>query len=164
MLGPKIGEKFLAWTDVDPPLNQILASVTQYQFMETFSRSVYPYCQVSHYLTVCYYTNSCSLCCSSLHQVLQVLMGTSTGTLRNHLVSLGFPRSSRRFRRLESRLQEILYGPVKTSLAVTSLRQKGLRSRRAISKSSQRTCGWCEIFHTSSVREEGKQSMFQFSS
>ncbi|KAF2429983.1 alpha/beta-hydrolase [Tothia fuscella] len=41
-----IGEKFLAWTDEDPPLDEILASVTLYWLTETFPRSIYPYRQL----------------------------------------------------------------------------------------------------------------------
>jgi microsomal epoxide hydrolase len=45
-----IGEKFLAWTDTDPPLDEILASVALYWFTETFPTSIYPYRQVSNRL------------------------------------------------------------------------------------------------------------------
>ncbi|KAK1062042.1 hypothetical protein LTR12_014501 [Friedmanniomyces endolithicus] len=38
-----IGEKFLEWTDDDPPLEQILESVTLYWLTETFPRCIYPY-------------------------------------------------------------------------------------------------------------------------
>lgn len=38
-----IGEKFLAWSDTDPTLDQILESVTLYWFTESMSRGVYPY-------------------------------------------------------------------------------------------------------------------------
>ncbi|KAF4632021.1 hypothetical protein G7Y89_g6112 [Cudoniella acicularis] len=38
-----IGEKFLAWSDQDPSLEQILESVTLYWLTETFPTSVYPY-------------------------------------------------------------------------------------------------------------------------
>ncbi|KAL7930201.1 Alpha/Beta hydrolase protein [Trichoderma chlorosporum] len=41
-----IGEKFLSWTDEDPPLDEILASVTLYWLTETFPRSIYPYRQL----------------------------------------------------------------------------------------------------------------------
>ncbi|TFB01656.1 Putative epoxide hydrolase [Trichoderma ghanense] len=41
-----IGEKFLAWTDEDPPLDEILASVTLYWLTETIPRSIYPYRQL----------------------------------------------------------------------------------------------------------------------
>ena len=41
-----IGEKFLSWTDDDPPLDEILASVTLYWLTETFPRSIYPYRQL----------------------------------------------------------------------------------------------------------------------
>ncbi|KAJ5619978.1 hypothetical protein N7510_003962 [Penicillium lagena] len=41
-----IGEKFLDWTDDNPPLDEILASVTLYWLTETFSRSIYPYRQL----------------------------------------------------------------------------------------------------------------------
>lgn len=46
----RIGEKFLAWTDEDPPMDEILASVTLYWLTETFPRSIYPYRQVSFLL------------------------------------------------------------------------------------------------------------------
>ncbi|EGR53043.1 uncharacterized protein TRIREDRAFT_103175 [Trichoderma reesei QM6a] len=42
----RIGEKFLAWTDEDPPLDEVLASVTLYWLTETFPRSIYPYRQL----------------------------------------------------------------------------------------------------------------------
>ncbi|KAF2165146.1 hypothetical protein M409DRAFT_24535 [Zasmidium cellare ATCC 36951] len=38
-----IGEKFLEWTDEDPPLQEILDSVTLYWMTETFPRCIYPY-------------------------------------------------------------------------------------------------------------------------
>ncbi|KAK0910435.1 hypothetical protein LTR91_017110 [Friedmanniomyces endolithicus] len=38
-----IGEKFLEWTDDDPPLEKILGSVTLYWLTETFPRCIYPY-------------------------------------------------------------------------------------------------------------------------
>ncbi|KAH7379160.1 Alpha/Beta hydrolase protein [Phaeosphaeria sp. MPI-PUGE-AT-0046c] len=41
-----IGEKFLAWTDEDPPLDDILSSVSLYWLTETFPRSIYPYRQL----------------------------------------------------------------------------------------------------------------------
>ncbi|KAL9473502.1 hypothetical protein ACSS6W_007882 [Trichoderma asperelloides] len=41
-----IGEKFLAWTDEDPPMDEILSSVTLYWLTETFPRSIYPYRQL----------------------------------------------------------------------------------------------------------------------
>ncbi|KAH8695276.1 Alpha/Beta hydrolase protein [Talaromyces proteolyticus] len=40
-----IGEKFLAWTDETPSLDQILESVTLYWLTETFARAIYPYRQ-----------------------------------------------------------------------------------------------------------------------
>ncbi|EMC96794.1 hypothetical protein BAUCODRAFT_490072 [Baudoinia panamericana UAMH 10762] len=40
-----VGEKFLQWSDVSPPLDEILDSVTLYWFTESFSRSIYPYRQ-----------------------------------------------------------------------------------------------------------------------
>lgn len=42
-----IGEKFLAWTDVDPPLETILESVSLYWFTESMGRGVFPYRVVS---------------------------------------------------------------------------------------------------------------------
>ncbi|KAK4981979.1 hypothetical protein LTR50_007860 [Elasticomyces elasticus] len=38
-----IGEKFLEWTDTDPPMDDILASVTLYWLTETFPRCIYSY-------------------------------------------------------------------------------------------------------------------------
>ena len=38
-----IGEKFLMWTDEDPPLDDILDSVTLYWLTQTFPRCIYPY-------------------------------------------------------------------------------------------------------------------------
>jgi hypothetical protein len=43
----RIGEKFLDWTDTDPPLDTILEAVTLYWVTETFPRSIYPYRRVS---------------------------------------------------------------------------------------------------------------------
>src|SRR6266536_3360301 len=43
---PRIAEKFLTWTDADPPLDVILESVSLYWFTETSPRSIYPYRQV----------------------------------------------------------------------------------------------------------------------
>lgn len=40
-----IGEKFLEWTDKDPPFDDILDSVTLYWFTQSFPRSIYPYRQ-----------------------------------------------------------------------------------------------------------------------
>ncbi|KAF2793326.1 epoxide hydrolase [Melanomma pulvis-pyrius CBS 109.77] len=40
-----IGEKFLSWTDTDPPLDTILESVTLYWLTEGGARSLYPYRQ-----------------------------------------------------------------------------------------------------------------------
>ncbi|WPH00867.1 Hypothetical protein R9X50_00369800 [Acrodontium crateriforme] len=40
-----IGEKFLQWSDQDPPTAEILDSVTLYWFTESFPRSIYPYRQ-----------------------------------------------------------------------------------------------------------------------
>ena len=42
----RIGEKFLAWTDDDPPLDTILGAVTLYWLTETFPTSIYQYRQV----------------------------------------------------------------------------------------------------------------------
>jgi microsomal epoxide hydrolase len=42
-----IGEKFLAWSDVNPELDVILESVTLYWFTESGGRALYPYRQVS---------------------------------------------------------------------------------------------------------------------
>ena len=38
-----IGEKFLEWTDADPPLDKILEDVTLYWLTDTFPRCIYPY-------------------------------------------------------------------------------------------------------------------------
>jgi microsomal epoxide hydrolase len=43
-----IGEKFLEWSDQDPPLDTILESVTLYWLTETLPRAIYPYREVSH--------------------------------------------------------------------------------------------------------------------
>ena len=40
-----IGEKFLHWTDEDPPLEAILDSVTLYWFTQSLPRCIYPYRQ-----------------------------------------------------------------------------------------------------------------------
>ncbi|KAK5994496.1 Putative epoxide hydrolase [Cladobotryum mycophilum] len=41
-----IGEKFLDWTDLDPPLDTILESVTLYWLTDCFSTSLWPYRQL----------------------------------------------------------------------------------------------------------------------
>lgn len=40
-----IGEKFQQWSDTDPPLDEILDSVTLYWFTDSFPRAIYPYRQ-----------------------------------------------------------------------------------------------------------------------
>ncbi|CAK3766199.1 epoxide hydrolase [Lecanosticta acicola] len=40
-----VGEKFLQWSDADPPLDDILDSVTLYWFTDSFPRAIYPYRQ-----------------------------------------------------------------------------------------------------------------------
>ncbi|RBR26365.1 uncharacterized protein FIESC28_00865 [Fusarium coffeatum] len=40
-----IGEKFLHWTDEDPPMEEILTSVSLYWFTDSFPTSIYPYRQ-----------------------------------------------------------------------------------------------------------------------
>ncbi|OQO02384.1 hypothetical protein B0A48_11938 [Cryoendolithus antarcticus] len=40
-----IGEKFLQWTDVSPPIASILDSVTLYWFTQSFARAIFPYRQ-----------------------------------------------------------------------------------------------------------------------
>ncbi|KAK3678759.1 hypothetical protein LTR78_001212 [Recurvomyces mirabilis] len=40
-----IGEKFIQWSDVAPPLDEILDSVTLYWFTDSFPRAIYPYRQ-----------------------------------------------------------------------------------------------------------------------
>ena len=47
MYTPRIGEKFLTWTDATPSMDEILASVTLYWLTNTFPSSIYPYRQVS---------------------------------------------------------------------------------------------------------------------
>ena len=42
-----IGEKFLEWSDQDPPLDQILESVSLYWLTDGFPRGLYPYRSVS---------------------------------------------------------------------------------------------------------------------
>lgn len=42
----RIGEKFLEWSDVDPPLSTILTNVSLYWFTSSFPRSIYPYQQL----------------------------------------------------------------------------------------------------------------------
>lgn len=44
----RIGEKFLEWTDDDPPLDKILDDVTLYWLTDTFPRCIYPYRGVSY--------------------------------------------------------------------------------------------------------------------
>jgi microsomal epoxide hydrolase len=39
----RIGEKFLEWTDEDPPLDKILDDVTLYWLTDTFPRCIYTY-------------------------------------------------------------------------------------------------------------------------
>ncbi|KDQ16877.1 hypothetical protein BOTBODRAFT_43065 [Botryobasidium botryosum FD-172 SS1] len=41
-----VGEKYLEWSDEDPPLDTILAAVTLYWVTETFPRSIYVYGQL----------------------------------------------------------------------------------------------------------------------
>lgn len=41
--GRRIGEKFLEWSDADPPLDAILESVSLYWFTQTFPRAIWPY-------------------------------------------------------------------------------------------------------------------------
>ncbi|KAF9776543.1 hypothetical protein IL306_005252 [Fusarium sp. DS 682] len=40
-----VGEKFLTWSDEDPPLEEILTSVSLYWFTDSFPTSIYPYRQ-----------------------------------------------------------------------------------------------------------------------
>ncbi|KAK5712550.1 hypothetical protein LTR17_017931 [Elasticomyces elasticus] len=42
---PRIGEKFLQWSDTSPPLNEILDSISLYWFTDSFPRAIYPYRQ-----------------------------------------------------------------------------------------------------------------------
>lgn len=42
-----IGEKFLEWSDADPPVDKILESVSLYWLTDTFPRCIYPYRSVS---------------------------------------------------------------------------------------------------------------------
>ena len=53
-----IGEKFLEWTDEDPPLEQILESVSLYWLTDTFPRCIYPYRGVSD-ITIRIYHGTC---------------------------------------------------------------------------------------------------------
>jgi hypothetical protein len=46
----RIGEKFLDWTDTDPPIDTILEAITLYWVTETFPTSIYPYRQVRLFL------------------------------------------------------------------------------------------------------------------
>lgn len=39
----RVGEKFLEWTDEDPPLDKILEGVTLYWLTDTMSRNMYNY-------------------------------------------------------------------------------------------------------------------------
>lgn len=41
----RVGEKYQKWSDQDPPIEEILDSVTLYWFTESFPRSIYPYRQ-----------------------------------------------------------------------------------------------------------------------
>lgn len=41
-----LGEKFLAWTDTDPSMEDILEKVALYWFTETFPSSIYPYREI----------------------------------------------------------------------------------------------------------------------
>ena len=41
----RIGEKFQQWSDITPPLDEILDSITLYWFTDSFPRSIYPYRQ-----------------------------------------------------------------------------------------------------------------------
>jgi len=43
----RIGEKFLDWTDEDPPLNAIIESVSLYWLTNSAATSLWPYRQVS---------------------------------------------------------------------------------------------------------------------
>ncbi|KIW44806.1 uncharacterized protein PV06_03252 [Exophiala oligosperma] len=42
-----IGEKFIEWTDVTPPLDQILDSISLYWFTQSFARCIYTYREYS---------------------------------------------------------------------------------------------------------------------
>ncbi|KAF2128177.1 epoxide hydrolase-like protein [Dothidotthia symphoricarpi CBS 119687] len=41
-----IGEKFVEWSDTDPPLSTILTNISLYWFTSSFPRSIYPYRQI----------------------------------------------------------------------------------------------------------------------
>ena len=43
LLNPRIGEKFITWTDVTPPVTTILADVSLYWLTRTFATSIYHY-------------------------------------------------------------------------------------------------------------------------
>ncbi|KAF2722235.1 alpha/beta-hydrolase [Polychaeton citri CBS 116435] len=52
-----IGEKFIQWSDVTPPLDEILDSVTLYWFTESFPRSIYPYRHVFGTKPISFHSN-----------------------------------------------------------------------------------------------------------
>ena len=42
-----MGEKFVAWTDVTPSVDEILTTVSMWWMLETFPKAIYPYREVS---------------------------------------------------------------------------------------------------------------------
>lgn len=46
LVGYRIGEKFLEWTDETPSLEHILTNISLYWFTQGFPRSIYPYRQL----------------------------------------------------------------------------------------------------------------------
>jgi len=106
----RIGEKFLDWTDEDPPLDAIIESVSLYWLTNTAATSLWPYRQVSFdgkfiglYLEACtadFASNSYSHLASSAHmrtlsgRFLPTRLSDSLGSRRSLLLflELGQPR------------------------------------------------------------------------
>ena len=42
-----VGEKFIAWTDETPSLDEILTTISLWWMLETFPKAIYPYREVS---------------------------------------------------------------------------------------------------------------------
>lgn len=42
-----VGEKFIAWTDETPRLDEILTTISLWWMLETFPKAIYPYREVS---------------------------------------------------------------------------------------------------------------------
>ena len=47
-----MGEKFIAWTDETPSLDEILTTVSLWWMMETFPKAIYPYREVGQSLSI----------------------------------------------------------------------------------------------------------------